>query len=83
MDRNIEIFNSATEYSFSVYLRPGESKEEIIKTHGNIISAVNFLRNRGVSSSNVANLGTTKVKNSNINTTDTVSKTTKTQSTLF
>lgn len=82
MDRNIEICNNAIYYSFSIYLRTGESKEEMIKTHGNIISAVNFLRNRGTSSSNISNLGTHKVKNSNFNATGPVSKST-TQSTLF
>mgnify|MGYP001582822367 CR=1 FL=1 len=82
MDRNQEICNNAMQYSFSTYLRPGETQEDMIKRHCDIITAVNFLRNRGISSPNVANLGTIKVKNSNFNSTGVTSKST-TQNTLF
>ena len=48
MDRNAEISNNAIKYGISIYLRPGETEEQMIKTHGSNVKAIQFLRNRGL-----------------------------------
>ena len=49
MDRNAEISNNAIKYGISIYLRTGETEEQMIKTHGSNVIAIQFLRNRGLS----------------------------------
>ena len=48
MDPNTEIANTAIKYGISIYLRTGETEEQMIKTHGSNVKAIQFLRNRGL-----------------------------------